>query len=227
MTTYTLCSICGKQFDKNNKSSQENLRYQFNHWDDKFYQEILTKYGPEYEEYVRKFKINDSWNVWQIFLWKKEENGKTALDFSEDNLKKCERIFTSNPNDVNNLLRLLMLKIFAGFDYKDLMPKFLISWRNKKISVDFWTTLLWEEEAIIEKYAQNLKQFLIGLMDIDLKHFKEDMSKNEYIFNGFSRVIGIADMSRTIAPEKELEENFSFDWEIEYHEFNNEVQHLG
>lgn len=182
--------------------------------------EITSKYGKEFGDYAKEYRsiINDESEVWQVFLWKKDENGKIKLDLSEENIKKCQQIYDKNPNDIYNLLRLLMLKIFTDQDYNNLASQFVIFWKKKEVNVNFYFTVLWELEEVVKPYFLKLRNFLTLLIQVSPVKFKEDIDESvEEAFLIHNKVVGISELSKIITDTRKLLlEDFDFDWDSSY-----------
>lgn len=179
---------------------------------DKKMDDVKKRYGEEAAQYSKDYYYDSDW---EIFLYKKNKDGEQDFDISRENIEKCKKLFDKNPEDSNNLIRILLLKIFAGEDYKELASKFVVAWKRKDVDSNFYCVLIWRDFDIDEPYKSRLKSFLLWLMDVNPDQFKEDV-KEEYIFFVHNIVVGISNVSKLINPERLLFEDFDFRWDDEY-----------
>ena len=181
-------------------------------------EEIRSKYGEEFAIYAVKYSIQGLREVWQCFLFRTDENNNTVLDFSKDNIERCEGFYTKQPKDGNNLLRLLLLKICLGQEYKQLALEFIKLFKIREIPGNWFAEVsyVWWEQ--FEPYAMRLKEFVIFLKNSNPLPILEDIEKG-LMFNMYARLIGVAELSILLKPDEALLENFSFEWDLEYMKF--------
>ncbi|HAJ56170.1 MAG TPA: hypothetical protein DCL35_00180 [Candidatus Omnitrophica bacterium] len=198
--TFYLCPVCNNKFE-----SRSGLFEVLTGLHPPI-KEIATR-GKEWIDYAREYGIED-FNIWEMFLWKDK-----GIDVSDENIKRCQRLYEENPNDKDNLLRILVLKILAGKDYKDLASKFVLFWRRRELHSNFFC---WEFfDSIDFENLLKLKPFLLGLMEVNPAQFKDE-ANTEYAFSRYSAVVGTSNLSALIDPERQLLENFNFRWDDEY-----------
>lgn len=106
----------------------------------------------------------------------KNDKGETIIDISEENIRKCEELYKSNPDNENNFLRLLLLKIFSGQECKDLTSIFLKKYSPYHLSPIFWELL--EDQKFYEifgPYLPQLRNFLLWVIDVNPEEFKKEV----------------------------------------------------
>ena len=202
------CSYCNKQFSVAGvqKMCEEEFKRQFDEIKKEQTKKITSR-GQEWVDYAQKYHIDD-YEMWQMFLWK-----DGGVNISEDNLNRCQQLYDAEPDDPDNLLRLLMLKIFAEKDYKDLASKFLLMWKKRIIRLGFFIHSIYEG-AFPEQEIIKFRNFLLWLMDVNPNQFKEE-AKGE-VFHCLNKVLGIAELSKIMNLKELLFDESSFDWDDDY-----------
>lgn len=180
------------------------------------YAEIADKYGQDFADYARKnFRSSPIVPIWQIFLW--ADDG--APNLTPKNLEKCQQLYDREPNDTDNLLRLMILKIFAGTDYKELFQRFVVCWKKREVDLNFWSLWRWEHPAALEEpYVRRLGKFLRELMEADPRRYKEGLEE-DWALSCHSEVVGMSELSRFVSPEDLLLKQFDFRWDDQYMQY--------
>ena len=185
------CSICNNLFGRR-EISQEAIEF------------LMRSGDQEWEEYANELGIdNFSWgqsSLWKKYLFIKNEKDEVALDVSEQNIKKCEQLYREYPDDENNLIRLMLLKIFLERECGDLILKFTNIWEKELIIGSLCCALVLDEKIYraIEPYILHLKNFLLFLQDKNSKHFCDEISElgDPCSFKSVLKIIGASEVSR-------------------------------
>ena len=186
VNTYIFCSVC-----------------------DELISPVINPVVNEFGEYIPSSGSPDSFqHIYELLDVNtiKDDNGNCVFDTSNDNINNYGQLFKEHPNNIYTFISYLFLKIFASRDYSDLIPILLKYWKKGEFSVsEFFLTF---EVEISERntfcwekiYFEQMRNFLLGLMDIDLEGFRKDFSK-EYLSGGVSLKSLIKFLGVSILPD--------------------------
>lgn len=182
--------------------------------------EFLKRSGDqEWEEYANELGINNfPWgksSLWKKYLFIKNPKDVVVLDVSEQNLKKCEQLYFEYPNDEDNLIRLMLLKIFLGRECRDLILKFTNIWEKELIIGSLCCGLVLDEKIYraIEPYILHLKNFLFFLQERNSKQFCNEIDELGDVcsFKSVLKIIGASEVSRIMDVKYLYDSDIYFD----------------
>lgn len=142
------------------------------------------------------------WGQWQEYLFVKQDSIIFKLDISNDNLCKCENIYNSNPKDVNNLIRLVLINILKGNNFKPYIKELISFWNSKKIGANTIINISLAFADLGDKefkyHTPKLKLFFVWLINIKKNDFISELKtyhNNEFsTLHLFWEIIGTENM---------------------------------
>lgn len=195
--TSDYCSICDHRVGVI-EISQAEIEFLKSH-EDQEWKEYAEEIGLD------KFPWGGS-SLWKKYLFTKNKTGQVTLNLTAENIDSCEELYNKCPDDNDNLIRLLLLKIFLGQDCKGLVTKFINIWQKELFLVSsLFTALVFDIKIYeaIEPYLPKLRNFLLWLLDTYPKQFEIAISEIEdpYGFKSILKIIGASEVCRIIDSE--------------------------